>query len=334
MSFFSRGKAFASSAASAATLAKSSTSAAASTAKVTAISAATRARKSVSGTATAAKEQGAPLLAEVAQDAKNASSSAAAAARSSTISMAARARTSGSTAPALPGPGPRIVFAAVSRNDQVLAEAVPSGLAPAASAADGTDEASARQLGQKMMGRKAPPGWDELHGGHFRSIRMPIHDPLGVTCYTICFSSTLPGDRAQAFVQKLALMLDPMIDKSTADTQGQGRSKIEAALRPVLERELDNANTGLKQFQIENQIGEVRQIMMQNVEVMLDRQDRLQDLEGKSQNFESAAHTFQSGSRRLRRFHLMNQVKWGVVIGTGVTLAAAAIIVPIVAAVA
>merc|ERR1719181_2479796 len=130
---------------------------------------------------------------------------------------------SGSTAVPVAGPVPRIVFGAVSRNDHILAEAVPSGSAPSGRSEDGTDEASARYLGQKMMRRKAPPGWDELHGGKLRCIRMPIHDELGVSCYTICFTSTLPGDRAQAFVQKLALMLDPMIDKSSSTELDRSR---------------------------------------------------------------------------------------------------------------
>ena len=38
------------------------------------------------------------------------------------------------------------------------------------------------------------------------------------------------------------------------------------------------------------------------------------------------------GTRKLRRFHLMNQVKFGVAVGTGVTFVAAAITVPIVIA--
>lgn len=335
MSFLTRGKAFASTAVSAAAAAKNSASAAASGAAVSASSAASRARNTMRDAADKAKSSAAtraPLLAEVAEDAKNASCTAAAAARSSTSNVAAKARGVGYPSAAPPGPTPRIVFGAVSRNDQILAEAVPSGPAPSGPGDDGTDEVSARYLGQKMMRRKAPPGWDELNGGKLRSIRMPIHDSLGVTCYTICFTTTLPGDRAQSVVQKLALMLEPLIEKSAGGQQD--RHKVESALLPVLQRELDNANTGLKQFQIENQVSEVRQIMLQNVEVMLDRQDRLNDLEQKSSNFEGAARTFQSGSRRLRRFHLMNQVKWGVAIGTGVTLAAAAVVVPIAVAVA
>ena len=162
---------------------------------------------------------------------------------------------------------------------------------------------------------------------------MPIHDPLGVTCYTIVFTNTLPGDRAQAFVQKLVLVLDPLIEKNEATSSAE-RSRIQANIQPMLERELENANTGLKKFQIENQITEVREIMMQNVEVMLDRQERLDDLEGKSNNLTAATQAFQTGSRKLHRFHLMNQVKWGVAIGTGVTLATAAVVVPIVVAVA
>ena len=43
------------------------------------------------------------------------------------------------------------------------------------------------------------PGWDELSLGNIRSIRLPIHDSDGVTCFTVCFLNVLPGDRAQAW---------------------------------------------------------------------------------------------------------------------------------------
>jgi len=184
-----------------------------------------------------------------------------------------------------------------------------------------------------MIKRAVPPGWDEISAGQLRSIRLPVHDIERATCYTISFVNTLPGDKAQAFVQKLALMLGPVID-SQGKGSARNKAAVELALQPVLERELKNGNSGDQKTMIQNQIHETKNLMLNNVEMMLDRKDKLEEVEGKSKTFEQASQAFNKGARQARRFHLMNQVKFGVTVGAGVTLAAAVVTVPIVLAVA
>jgi len=183
----------------------------------------------------------------------------------------------------------RMAYIAVSRTQELLAEVADREVPE-------VEKDFAIALGRKMIKRGDLPGWDEISSGRHRAIKFSIHDLQGCTSYTICFSHTFPAERAQAFVQKLALMMDPVIEKSATITETLIESTILIIL-PVLERELERGNSGVKSYQIDNQKTEIKEIITQNVEIMLDR----------------------GGSNMIRtldRFALTNQVKWGVGPGT------------------
>ena len=97
-------------------------------------------------------------------------------------------------------------------------------------------------------------------------------------------------------------------------------------MAPVLQREVNSANSKRKIDELQNQISEVRKIMEQNVEMILDRQEALESLQEATEQLSQGANTFRKRTRALRRWHLMNQVKWGVMAGTIVT---ASIAIPI-----
>jgi hypothetical protein len=79
------------------------------------------------------------------------------------------------------------------------------------------------------------------------------------------------------------------------------------------------------------QLNEVRGIMHENIELVLERGDKLDALNAKAGELGAAALLFKKGGRRLHRQMLVNKVKYGVVLGTALT---AAIAVPIVVVVA
>mmetsp|Transcript_7584 Transcript_7584/g.31398 ORF Transcript_7584/g.31398 Transcript_7584/m.31398 type:complete len:181 (+) Transcript_7584:609-1151(+) len=100
-----------------------------------------------------------------------------------------------------------------------------------------------------------------------------------------------------------------------------------ADLRGVLEREIEAANSRAALDKVANQVEEVRAIMERNVEMILDRGERLDALESKSDALSEATLAFKKQARKLKRWHLMNQVKWGVAVGSLVT---ASVAIPIV----
>ena len=208
-------------------------------------------------------------------------------------------------------------------------------------------------LGRKIMARKAPPGWDDIHTEGWRAVKLPVHDMNGATSYIVVFGGDFDPKRAQAIVERFALMLGPMaagmVDSGQQLSGAAGTAQLGDAggvgggggggyggdaaaeqvlamhqvMEPVLRREIQHANSKRKIDELQNQISDVRKIMEHNVEMILDRQEDLESLATQTEALANTANTFRKKTRQLRRWHLMNQVKWGVMVGTVVTASVA-----------
>ena len=72
-------------------------------------------------------------------------------------------------------------------------------------------------LGRKMVERKPPPGWDDIHTEGWRAIKLPVHDLGGCTSFIVVFGGDFPPENAQGLTERLALMLGPMVDGRIVD---------------------------------------------------------------------------------------------------------------------
>ena len=172
----------------------------------------------------------------------------------------------------------------------------------------------------------------------FRAIKLPVHDADGTSSFVVCFGVAFPEDQAQMFCEKLALMLLPLLrpprgadddDDDDGDARRGGAdadadaAAQAATLGEILAREVAHANSRGRVWAVLDQVANVRTLMEANVEAILDRQERLEDLQARGEQLREDASVFRQGARKLKRWHLMNQVKWGVAIGTAVTLSVA-----------
>ena len=202
-------------------------------------------------------------------------------------------------------------------------------------------------LGRRVVARADPPGWDdvadgsskprEAGGGALRAIKLPVCDLEGTTAYVVAFGAGYPLAKAQGLCERLALLLGPLVENELAlldlEKKARGVSPEGARrLREVLEREIAAANSDAKLRSVANQVEEVRAIMERNVETILDRGERLDALERKGDDLRTATGMFRKKARQLKRWHLMNQVKWGVAVGTLVTASVAVPVAILVAA--
>ena len=190
------------------------------------------------------------------------------------------------------------------------------------------------------MGRRAPPGWDDIHCEGWRAVKLPIHDLGGCTGFVVVFGGSFDPKRAQAIVERMGILLGPMVSGAQVDGDGSPLTAAEVAaadtardpaavlemhrsMETMLTRELSASNSSSAIETVQNQISEVRAIMERNVEMILDRQEQLESLEVKSKELSDAGKAFRKNTRKIRRYHLMNQVKYGVAIGTAVSAAVA-----------
>ena len=203
-------------------------------------------------------------------------------------------------------------------------------------------------LGRRMAARADPPGWDdvgdgsskplEAGGGNLRCIKLPVCDLAGTSSYVVAFGCGYPLAKAQSLCERLALLLGPLVDAELASRDATAKKakgvSPEGAkqLREVLEREIAAANSSARLHEVANQVEEVRAIMEKNVEMILDRGEQLESLDAKSEELSTATGMFRKQARKLKRWHLMNQVKYGLAVGTIVTASVAVPIAILVAA--
>jgi len=172
------------------------------------------------------------------------------------------------------------------------------------------------ELSRKMVAQKADVCITEIKKGSYKAIKFPVHDEKGITCFILLYGRSIPQARARRMVERMTLVFHPFHesleweDGSKPDLKG---------MEEMLQRELHYANSKSAVDDVNEKISEVMEIMRQNVDRVLERSEKIELLEGKANNLSKAADVFQKTGKRLKRFHLMNKVKYGVVVGTAVT---------------
>ena len=209
-----------------------------------------------------------------------------------------------------------------------------------------TEQAGA--LCDRMLQRKPAPGWDEIAEDGLRAICLPVHREDGVVRHVCVFEAGANGNHVQVFLERVALMLGPVVDTHVrerdqrrdfgsvaagASAEDAGRApavgEVELATMLVqnLDREIQAANSKAELERLNARVEDIKAVMMQNVEAILDRQEKIESFEQATQDLLAGAGMFRRQARSLRRFHLRKQVIWGVAAGTAIT---AGIALPIV----
>jgi len=128
-----------------------------------------------------------------------------------------------------PGTTPRqSVYAAVGRQKPMT-----NGSTTSSEAYTADVPVIAVELGRKMLARKPTPGWDDICCEGWRAIKLPVHDMHGCNSYVIVFGGEFDPKRAQAIVERFALMLGPMIDGQLLD--GDDSTRKDAAAPVTLD---------------------------------------------------------------------------------------------------
>jgi len=118
----------------------------------------------------------------------------------------------------------------------------------------------------------------------------------GVCCvYDANFSEL----QARGFLEKLAFMTEP--NRSTALWQTGGTLAAQDQFAPTLLQRMEQANSMGKTAMISAKVDEVKAIMHENIELLLDRGDKLEDLEEKATGLAKISQAFHKQARNAKR---------------------------------
>lgn len=213
-----------------------------------------------------------------------------------------------------------LLWSAVTRGTTVLAEC-------------GEDHrgGAVLSLARKILSKKPSPGWEFERGGSLRSAKFHVHDQSAggsKTVWTMCcvYDNEFSELQARGFLEKLAFLTEPL--RSTLEWQSGGTLAAQDSFAPTLLQRMEQASSMGRTAMITSKVDEVKLIMRDNIELLLDRGDKLENLEEKATALGKMSKMFHKRARDAKRFQMWQQAKFGLAVGTAVTVGVGLIVIP------
>jgi len=221
-----------------------------------------------------------------------------------------------------------VLWSAICRDGIVLAEA----------GEDKYDGAVIR-LAQKLLTKKATAGWEfekarktKLHG-----IKFHVFDDANVNAngsgsemkvwsFAAVAEKSLDSAELRSFVEKLFYITEPL--RESEEWRNGDMLCAQASFAPILLQKMEQVQAQGKLAMVNQKLNTTKEIMADNIEMALAREESLQVLHAKSEETNVMARQFKKRAKQVKRFKMMQNAKNGLVLGTAVTAVTAIIIVP------
>jgi len=213
-------------------------------------------------------------------------------------------------------PGNGIVWAAVQRDGVTLAEC-----------GEDAHGGTVLALAKKILEKKPSPGWEYDKKGQLHAIKFHVHESSIVwTACCVYVNGAIPEIQAKGFLEKIILLSEPL--RSEPAWRKGSTLAAQDSFAPTLLQRMEQANSTGKVAMVSDQVNEVKELMSNNIELLLERGQKLDELEEKATFLGKMSQQFHKGARSARRFQMWQQAKFGMATGTAVTVGVAAVSVP------
>jgi len=234
---------------------------------------------------------------------------------------------------------PKILWSCVARNNVILAEA-------------GEEIYGGRvaETAQGLLKRKATPGFEfhqvnkwqnmwkrrdadepKIRGCKFHQFEHDednVEDAIVWVFAAVYDSNNVEQIQVQSFLEKIVIMTEVLRDETEEWRMGETLA-CQETFAPILMQRMNEVTYLGKMAMLEKELENSKQIMGENVDMLLDREEKLQEQLGeKSSKLEEMASVFKKRSRKVRRLKMLQNAKHGAIMGTAVTAGVAVIIVP------
>jgi len=214
-----------------------------------------------------------------------------------------------------------LLWAAVTRGTTVLAEC-------------GEDHRAGAVVGlaKKILRKRPSPGWEFERANGVRAAKFHVHcaDSGGGApiVFAICcvFDQSYPEVQAKGFCEKMAFLTEPL--RNNPQWTHGGTLACQESFAPTLMQRMEQANSAGKTAMVSSKVDEVKNIMAENIELLLERGDKLEELDDKASTLGKMSLAFRKQATNAKRFQMWQQAKMGMAVGTAVTVGVAAVVVP------
>lgn len=222
-----------------------------------------------------------------------------------------------------------ILWSCVARNDVILAEAA------------GLDRNfNVIETAKEVLKRKSTPGF-EFHtqkglvsGGGERLKAMKFHlyeHGEGENLIMWVFAAVYNGSRltkaqVQSFLEKIVTITE--VFRETAEWRYGCQLSAQASFAPILLQRMEEVTYLGKYALLEERLETTKDIMHNNIELILEREEKLYELNEDATRLQEMASVFKKKAKKLRRMKMMQDAKHGLMIGAAITAGVAIIVVP------
>jgi len=213
-----------------------------------------------------------------------------------------------------------IHWCGVLRNNTLLAE-TSGGSSSSSGAVD--------KLAKAIANKKPTAGWEFSSSGSMHAVKLHVYETKDLVWSAACVHDH-DSAAAKGFLEKLVLMTEPLRDS----WRDGGALSAQSALGPMLQQRLEQANKLGRVAMVTDKVNEVKGIMNDNIQVLIENHAKVEHLENQSEQLMQQASMFKKGATSLKRFYLWQNAKFGAAAGTAVSVGVAAVTVPPLAAAA
>jgi hypothetical protein len=233
------------------------------------------------------------------------------------------------SSPSMQTAGGGILWSCISRNATIVVEA----------GEDTTANKSVTKLAQKLMTMKPTAGWEYANIGRLssslRGIKFHVYDNDDFTdeqfIWMFCCvydEKTCERVQAQSFLEKLVILTERQRSQDYDWRHGTAVLAGQAEFAPILLQRMQEVSYYGKMAMVSQKVESCKQVMSHNIEMILEREDKLQKMDEDATRLQEMAQHFKKGTRRIRRFKMWQNAKHGIVVGTAVTAGIAIVVVP------
>jgi hypothetical protein len=215
-----------------------------------------------------------------------------------------------------------ILWAAVSRNDVVLAEA----------GEDNYDGAVVK-LAQKLLKKKATAGWEFVKKKGFKGFKFHVFDEstrnsnnMIVWSFSAVSESSLGDNEVKSFLEKILYITEPM--RESPEWQNGDSLCAQASFASTLLQKMEQVTSQGKLAMVNQKLNTTKEIMAENIELALERQETVEGLQKESEELKGMAKQFKKRATQVKRYQMRQKAKHGAIVGGIVVGVTAIVIVP------
>jgi hypothetical protein len=222
----------------------------------------------------------------------------------------------------------------VARNDVILAEA---------NIEDQQLDSYVGDTAKQLFRKTATPGWEYTTLNSRRSgttikklkgVKFHIYDhtPEGdfhiwVVACVYDPNSDVEAFQVQSFIEKI-VGISELFRETSEDWKYGSTLAAQDSFAPILQQRMQEISYLGKHAMVHQNVDNLKSIMAHNIEMILERGERVDKLERDATRLQDMAAVFKKNTKKVKRQMLWQNAKHGLLLGTAITAGVAVVVVP------